>query len=387
MYYKAKSKVNWPVVITISVVVFFLLIIVTILIINYLKGKAPVEKPGEVVNNAIPEVNLSLNTEEPNQEKVLINVKITTTDEAGLEKIVIQGLQDILIEEDNKQVYETTFTATKNATYEIQAYGKNGVFGSNKIQIKNIKVFNATEPYIPEGFVQVEGTEVSKGLVVKDTKGNEYVWVPVPGGQLTRNRQETDSMYSEKDSEYFQFVNSVGKYQGFYIARYEASVVSVNEKEAASSKPNTFPIHRISFDKANQLSKEVAQTYGYEKCQTSIISSSAWDTTLAWVDKSYSDFLKSTAYGNYSGTLKATGTTEKDKVNNIFDLAGNLAEWTSEYYKLTNDGENNNSEEAQNYRVIRGGSATRSSDVRRTTAGNPQSTYEHIGFRYVLFKD
>ena len=41
--------------------------------------------------------------------------------------------------------------------------------------------------------------------------------------------------------------------------------------------------------------------------------------------------VTSTEYGNYSNTLLKTGLTRtSDKINNIYDLGGNLFEWTSE---------------------------------------------------------
>ncbi len=389
MYYKTKSKTNWPVVITIAVAAFFLIIIITILVNSYLRSKNSLDDKNKQVNTAIPEVLLSLNTEEENQEKVLINVKISTTDPEGLEKIVIPGMEHILIKRENQQLYETTFAATQNATYEIQAYGKNGVFGSNRVQVKNIKVFTSIEPYIPDNFTKIEESVVNSGLVVKDSIGNEYVWVPVPGGQLTRNRSETDVKYDESEPEYFQFVNSVAKYQGFYIARYESSIATVNGKEVATSKPNVTPVHRISFAKANQLSNEAAKSYQYKGYQTSITSSSAWDTALAWIDKAYSGYSTSLEYGNYSGSVYRTGETPKDKVNNIYDLAGNLGEWTSENYKFTEEekAQMKSSEDKSDHKVVRGGSASDKSASIRSRRGNPQSSYEHIGFRYVLYKD
>ena len=43
--------------------------------------------------------------------------------------------------------------------------------------------------------------------------------------------------------------------------------------------------------------------------------------------------VTSTEYGNYSNTLLKTGLTRtSDKINNIYDLGGNLFEWTSEAY-------------------------------------------------------
>ena len=37
-----------------------------------------------------------------------------------------------------------------------------------------------TNPYLPEGFTQVEGTTLENGLTIQDSTGNQYVWVEVP---------------------------------------------------------------------------------------------------------------------------------------------------------------------------------------------------------------
>ena len=44
--------------------------------------------------------------------------------------------------------------------------------------------------------------------------------------------------------------------------------------------------------------------------------------------------VTSTEYGNYTNSVLKTGLTRtSDKINNIYDLGGNLEEWTSEAYK------------------------------------------------------
>ena len=43
--------------------------------------------------------------------------------------------------------------------------------------------------------------------------------------------------------------------------------------------------------------------------------------------------VTSTAYGNYGGKILKTGTTAtSDKIINIYDLGGNMWEWTTEAY-------------------------------------------------------
>lgn len=391
MYYKRKSKTNWPVVITVSVVVFFLITISGILVAGFLKSRQNNNVEVEVGSNIKPNVELTLNTLEANQTEVLIQVKVSTTDEAGLEKIVIPGLDEIKMTTENQKEYTTTFKANKNGTYEIQAFGKNGVFNKEIIEISNIKLITSREPYIPTNFTQVEGTNVDTGLVIKDSVGNEYVWIPVPRGQLKRDRQETDGNYYEDEAKYPQFLNSVATYQGFYIARYEAGMAKLGDKDVVISKPNVTPINRISYNKASVLAQEAAEVYKYNNCHTLITSSSAWDTILDWVNNKTSGFSSSLDYGNYSGTLNKTGETAKDKVNNIFDLAGNVREWTTENYRLS-DAERKNIQGmsdrvVDDYKVIRGGSTTYNSSPNRTSVGDKATVYENIGFRYVLYME
>ncbi len=392
MYYKKRSKVNWPVIITVGVAVFFLAIIITILTRNFLNAKKDTTVDRVQANTAAPKIELSLNTEEPNQSQVLIKVKISTGDPDGLAKIIIPGASEIILEE-NQTKYETTFAAVKNAIYEIQAYGKNGVFGSGRVTVSNIQRYSAREPYIPEGFTKVDGTDVNTGLVIKDQSGNEYVWIPAEDGRLVRNRSETDSTYYESDAE-LQFRNSVAKYHGFYIGRYEANVLSSGGKEIAGIRAGVLPADRITYKKAEKLSKEAAEVYNYKGHQTTLISSSAWDTALAWIERALPGYSSSVNYGNYSGRLLPNGENSKDQMANIFDLSGNLREWTSESYRLNEEErrslaklENIEVDAVEDQKIIRGGSASNSSTPNRSLRGNPNSAYEHTGFRYILFKD
>ena len=80
----------------------------------------------------------------------------------------------------------------------------------------------------------------------------------------------------------------------------------------------------------------LAKTYTNNKnsVTSQMIWGSQYDAMLNFAltgnDKSK---VESTEYGNYSGTELKTGLTRtSDKINNIYDLGGNLYEWTSEAY-------------------------------------------------------
>ncbi|MNP19387.1 hypothetical protein D3C76_1119100 [compost metagenome] len=91
----------------------------------------------------------------------------------------------------------------------------------------------------------------------------------------------------------------------------------------------------------------MASDYGYDedKINTSLISGKQWDTVMKWISytKSYEDIIDSRSFGNnidsYAlanikehGILQVSGYSDMWKINNIYDLSGNLWEWTMEKY-------------------------------------------------------
>ena len=81
-----------------------------------------------------------------------------------------------------------------------------------------------------------------------------------------------------------------------------------------------------------------------EYVQTSLLTGKAWDTTCHFIEDSVSSLTDSRTYGNYnnslapanenSGTKRTAGFSENWKTKNIYDLAGNVWEWTSECINL-----------------------------------------------------
>jgi len=76
--------------------------------------------------------------------------------------------------------------------------------------------------------------------------------------------------------------------------------------------------------------------YNETGVHSTIISGAAWDTTLQWithtVDATYAE--NSTDKGNYSGAIRTTGSNTAYSKNNIYDMAGNAEEWTTEACSL-----------------------------------------------------
>ena len=154
--------------------------------------------------------------------------------------------------------------------------------------------------------------------------------------------------YSETE-DYKQSVNDNG---GFYIARYEASY----QKEKAASKVSTSTRTSSSTTLTNgMLWNVISQTdvlakanemYTSKDFTSSLPTGAAWDRTLGWLVETgavtQDEKLDSTSWGNYSDDtfsnttgLINTGKYGQTKKNNIFDLAGNLGEWTTEAYSTS----------------------------------------------------
>lgn len=215
---------------------------------------------------------------------------------------------------------------------------------------ENSKYYN---PYIPSGFSYIEGN-AKNGLVIQDvsngaSKYNEFVWIPVDGKNVKFERKifnvngtistlNNKDKFSETSVYEDEFKKSVEKYGGFYVARFEAGVDASNS-EIILSQRGKDPMTNVSFQKAIDMSNNMYTSN--ENIKTTLMSSSAYDMIVSWlkyskynVDKVVvSSSLKGNeAIGNFSASIAKTGASESYKTNNIYDLAGNVSEITTEQY-------------------------------------------------------
>ena len=83
----------------------------------------------------------------------------------------------------------------------------------------------------------------------------------------------------------------------------------------------------------------------------------------------------STGKGNYSGPRKATGSDPEYAVNNIYDMAGNISDWTIEA-------------DHTNYRVVRGGKYNDNASFSPASVRNdnsPAGSISNRGSRLALY--
>ena len=377
-----------PVVLIICGVIVAIAII--LLIVYLAKGGSTSIKDITTSNKGIekidvPKLILSAYPEEKTEGSVEISINATIS---GNNEIVS------LTTPDGKTIGYTsdkTYEVDDNGEYTFTVTASNGKKATEVINIQNISKISADNPYIPEGFKQVEGTKVSTGFIIEDKNGNQYVWVPVESG--IPERTAPSDKYLEDNYTASSLNNSIGKYYGFYIARYESSRDSVNGLVVARSVKGNIPWSNVSYSDAFDASRNTSIAYDYIGVKTALINSYAWDTALDWIDNSVTNYSSSKSYGNYSNQILTTGETESDIVNGIADMAGNLREWTTEKYDNDLDidnvakNETANSDDEITYRVVRGGSAKMDKIANSRIGQRTDLQDNYWGFRMILYKE
>ena len=206
---------------------------------------------------------------------------------------------------------------------------------------------------IPKGFTYKEGTK-DTGFVIQDENKNEFVWVPATESTYRKDTSFPGAKPTGDDTSLpngiIDETADVVKYGGFYIGRYEAGIPegdtsASNKKGIPVSKKDAIIWANINYTNSKASAESMISN---EYVQTGLITGKAWDTTCHWIEGSLKSInelasLKdSRYYGNYknslapanenSGTKREAGFSENWKTKNIYDLAGNVWEWTSEVH-------------------------------------------------------
>ena len=299
---------------------------------------------------------------------------------AGVSIAMLTGSNGILTQASNsKQATEESTEKEKRQLSQVEA--------STHLENYDYTDAEGNTATIPAGFAvsNVEGENlVSKGLVIIGTTGNEYVWIPCTIDENDTNKlqykRETEEWKIEDDptdnptlatkdeltlavttpsdeetnngitttvlNEIVEQVKnekaSVKANGGYYIGRYEVG----KENEIPVIKPNQNPYTNISCGQTYQESKKM---YAGNGAISYLCSSYAWDTAIKfiqthsmatnygnsrkdfnenWFDMEVKDKNGNIIKGeNEAMCLKTGKTTAKA---NIYDMGGNVAEFTTE---------------------------------------------------------
>ena len=163
-----------------------------------------------------------------------------------------------------------------------------------------------------------------------------------------------------------KFKTSANSNHGYYIGRYEAGVVDYNSSVSTSNSNNETNWTGYTGDNIKLVCKKEQQVWNYvtqnkaselsrdmykseAKVTSDLINSYAWDTAIVFIQKcgtesnsstySYTvgQSLTSTSAPQTTGTNILKATSKVDKQCNIFDMAGNCFEWTTETYSSSNN--------------------------------------------------
>ena len=285
--------------------------------------------------------------------------------------------------EGNKEVNITTLVGKEAVTKNTKAVDTYG----NKITIpKGFKVLahgteagSATYTYSGDNIPAVQD-----GIVIEDTQtgtaGNQFVWVPVgtiknksgdskgatstitlgrysdftakngvytPAQvasvenctqevtintyykELSTSRISSSSSENTTARDLKTFIETSLANGGYYIARFEASGTA----SKITSKYNQTLLTKITQPNAAKAAREM---YGEVKendeliYASDLVNSYAWDTAIIFI-QTYSTETDASSYAskNKSASFANTGINN-DKYCNIWDMSGNVEEWTTE---------------------------------------------------------
>ena len=180
--------------------------------------------------------------------------------------------------------------------------------------------------------------------------------------QKNSNITQKEDYFNKMQEDFARMIKSIDKYKGFYIGRYETG-----DEYAHSSSKGCFTNPRVVrynsninyvtwYDSYKDLERLSGKTEKY--VETGMMYDCLWDYMLKWLNttgiRSYTELYTNSAtwgyYSNYSNyeitvsegglypastgavkTITYQGKTYSDSPtmsNNIFDVAGNVTEWT-----------------------------------------------------------
>ena len=309
------------------------------------------------------------------------NVSTIVTAEELQNQLKADGAKNVTVEDGGSNKLIVTYQESKNK-YTVNQDGKidenGGNPGTGEGENNNLPSTEDTKPFLPDGSEVVED-DLEKGVVIKDSNGNEWTWIEVPKSIYTNTEYNggiaptsstdyakiestmqnyakdyrkdgcTDEWYSEEQhgfaslEEYNNHKNtmlkSVYENGGFYIGKYETGTKTLRTSKNAPLttpviKEGAYPYNYVTNKQAQEKSKELA-TGGRT---SSLMFGIQWDLVLKHIENKQGKTkaeLKddSTTWGNY---YDATFEITKGKYST--DYGDTFTEVNGTYTKPKNRG-------------------------------------------------
>ena len=149
-------------------------------------------------------------------------------------------------------------------------------------------------------------------------------------------------------NEYTATYESIAKYGGFYIGRYE--LTGSVEEPTVQRNHQVLVVTTNIIENWHELKKACSDVINSNYAQSEMVYGNQWDEVMDWLkqtefagkeEKVDSDSSSWGNYRDYSGpaidgyearTPQKSGFSDTWSANNIYDLAGNYGEWTQEAY-------------------------------------------------------
>ncbi len=178
--------------------------------------------------------------------------------------------------------------------------------------------------------------------VVTDYDNDETNLTQINGvlgtGYKTATEFKTDLQADFKD-----MVTRVVENKGFWVGRYETS--KMNAEQISVIKGTQDGINSVNWYNMYAKEKKYSSQKTLGTMQSSMIWGSQWDQIMIWMKEEKNEskntyyVINSLTMGNYGtndDTQSGLANTGFYEVKNVFDLAGNVYDWTLETY-ATND--------------------------------------------------
>ena len=286
-----------------------------------------------------------------NGEIIVSTIETDLTDVDKLPEVTVTSSNNEIVEAQKAQNGKITITSKEKGgevTITVTCAGKS-VTCKVTVELFTGLDKDNTNPgeALPEGEIEIVEDDASKGIVIKDKNGREWVWIQVP--KSVTSSATTDLQIKDKLIEYAGIYRKGSSrqnynwtdewYSGCGIADSATYITMYNTMLRSIKANGGFWIQRYE-DGRNKINVSTAQSYASQMSPDGIKKSSLlfgiqWDLVCKYLEGkeglTTADINKdSSSWGRYSSSSVSAGLARNKKMN-LYDFAGNLEEWTLEH--------------------------------------------------------